>query len=121
VVIDGNGTDGAGTAALGLSRLELHDRRTGPRHTLVLTGELDVASASALDATLHEICTDATDALALDLSALTFMDSSGLRLVLLARDLCQRHGCEFMLIPGPAQVQRLFEVTGLIEQLPFVA
>lgn len=47
------------------------------------------------------------------------MDSTGLRAILLAEDLCERHDCELVVIPGPAQVQRLFEVTGLSGRLPF--
>jgi anti-anti-sigma factor len=94
---------------------------SGARHTLVLTGELDMAWAPALDATLQRICTPLTEAITLDLSQLTFMDSTGLRAVLLAKELCEQHDCEFMLVPGPPQVQRLFEVTGLLERLPFQA
>ncbi len=108
-------------ATLAVPHFELRDESVGARHTLVLIGELDMASAPALDAALRGICSNATEAVALDLSSLTFMDSTGLRVMLLAKDLCQRHGCEFQLIRGPAQVQRLFEITGLLEQLPFRA
>jgi anti-anti-sigma factor len=100
---------------------ELHDEGDGATHTLVLIGELDMASAPVLDQAVRRICTDATEAVMLDLGGLTFMDSTGLRVVLVAKELCERHGCEFQLVRGPAQVQRLFEVTGLIEQLPFRA
>lgn len=88
-------------------------------HTLVLVGELDVAAALELEASI--LGYDGSAELTLDLSRLTFMGSSGLRLILLARDVCKVRGTTFALIPGPAQVQRVFEVTDLLDRLPFQA
>jgi anti-sigma B factor antagonist len=122
VAIDsGSRTGDAGEATLAAAQFELHEEGSGTSHTLVLIGELDMASAPTLETALRRICTDATEAVALDLSRLTFMDSTGLRVMLVSKDLCERHHCELQMIPGPAQVQRLFEVTGLLEQLPFRA
>jgi anti-sigma B factor antagonist len=118
VAIDSYRTEGT-QPTVAAPQLELLDESVGARHTLALIGELDMASAPALDAALRRICTDGTEAVALDLSRLMFMDSTGLRVMLVAKELCERHGCEFQLVRGPAQVQRVFEVTGLIEQLPF--
>jgi anti-sigma B factor antagonist len=109
----------AGDAVDGAAQLELRDEADGPRHVLALSGELDMASSPALDEAVRGICTDSAEALTIDLSRLTFMDSTGLRVVLLAKELCERHRCEFLVIPGPAQIQRLFEVTGILERLPF--
>ncbi len=108
-----------GDAFDGAPQLELRDDADGPRHVLVLGGELDMASSPALEDAVRGICTDSTEALTVDLSGLTFMDSTGLRVVLLAKELCERHRCQFLVIPGPAQIQRLFEVTGILERLPF--
>jgi anti-anti-sigma regulatory factor len=47
------------------------------------------------------------------------MDSTGLRTVLLAKELCDSHGFELSLVPGPPKVQRLFELTALLDVLPF--
>src|SRR5436190_15281786 len=87
--------------------------------TLALSGELDVASFWLLDHPLLQIEADGATSFTLDLAGLTFIDSSGIRAVLAARALCAAHGCEFRLIPGPARVQRAFEVSGLIDHLPF--
>ncbi len=119
VTIDDGQAKHADAAALGAPQLELQDHGSGAQHTLVLTGELDMAWSSVLDAAVRKVCTEQTETVALDLRKLTFMDSSGLRAVLLAQELCEQHGCEFLLIPGPPQIQRLFEVTGLLERLPF--
>jgi anti-sigma B factor antagonist len=98
---------------------EVQDVVSDGRHRLVLTGELDLAPAAELEATLLRLCSEGTKAIAIDLSKLRFMGSIGLRLILLARELCEEHGYEFRLIAGPANIQRVFEMTGLLDVLPF--
>jgi stage II sporulation protein AA (anti-sigma F factor antagonist) len=91
------------------------------RHRLILTGELDLAPAAELEAMLLRLCADGTKEIALDLRKLSFMGSTGLRVVLLAKELCEQHGYEFLVIPGPRNIQRMFELTGLLDVLPFQA
>jgi anti-sigma B factor antagonist len=87
-------------------------------HTLVLSGELDMTPAAALQAVIVS-CVQSKPGLTLDLRQLTFIDSTGLHLVLFAQQLCQDKGAEFALIPGPRQVQRVFELAALVDRLPF--
>jgi anti-sigma B factor antagonist len=87
--------------------------------TLVLAGELDLASRPLLDAAIARLEREGASALTLDLRDVTFMDSTGLHGVLLAKAACERSGGRFMLVRGSAQVQRLFELSGLIDELPF--
>jgi anti-sigma B factor antagonist len=89
------------------------------QHTLVMTGEVGLASRVVLDAALAHICTDPTTAVVLDMRKVTFIDSCGIQAVLTAEALCKQHGCEFTLIPGQPQVQRVFEISGLLHHLPF--
>src|SRR5437879_79441 len=70
------------------------------RRTLVLSGELDLASSWLLDCPLRQIGADGTRSFTLDLSGVTFIDSTGIRAVLAARGLCAARDCEFMLVPG---------------------
>jgi anti-anti-sigma factor len=100
-------------------RLEVQDIVSGGRHRLRLVGELDIASAPALEATIEGICTASVRAITLDLRDLTFIDSSGLRAIISASKQCEKRASEFRLIPGQPQVQRLFELTGLLDRLPF--
>lgn len=102
----------------GESGFEVQDSVNGGRHTLILKGELDVLPAGELEAMLTRICVDGTTGIGLDLRNLTFMGSSGIRVVLLAKELCERHGYEFFVIPGPRNIQRLFELTGITDVLP---
>jgi anti-sigma B factor antagonist len=55
----------------------------------------------------------------LDLRNLTFIDSSGLHALVTGHQLCRAHGHELEVIPGPANVQRLFEIAGMNDILPF--
>ena len=88
------------------------------RHTLLLRGELDLATAPGLETPVLGLCREGVSAVELDLSRLTFMDSTGLRAVLRAQELCAEHGCDFLVIPGSGQVQRLLELTGTTDVLP---
>jgi anti-sigma B factor antagonist len=91
----------------------------GGRRTLALTGELDIASVEALQAAIERMCSDTTTSITLDLRGLTFIDSTGLAAIVLASKLCDTNGYEFALIRGASSTQRLFELTGLIDVLPF--
>ena len=55
----------------------------------------------------------------LDLSGLAFIDSAGLGAILQARTLCEEHRCGFCLIPGMRNIERLYELDGLIDKLPW--
>jgi anti-sigma B factor antagonist len=89
------------------------------RYTLVLRGELDLASAPALEAAVARLCANGASEVVLDLSGLAFLDSTGLRTILGSMSLCEEHLCNFWLIPGQRAIQRLFELAGLLERLPF--
>src|ERR1700722_9986214 len=101
------------------SELGIGVTRSDDRYTLLLTGELDLASAPAIEQLLPELCADGADEIVLDLSQLAFIDSTGLRTILTGMAICEKHICHFWLIPGTSAVQRVFELTGLGEKLPF--
>ena len=64
---------------------------------------------------------EATDAHAIvvDLSELTFMDSTGLQLLLKAYARSQADSNRLSLVRGPERVQRVFQMTGTERLLPF--
>jgi anti-sigma B factor antagonist len=90
-------------------------------HVLRLSGDLDLAGSPALESVLIHVCTHTANRVVLDLSELRFMDSTGIQAVLIAQELCRACGCGFLVVPGPTQVQRLFDITGLSRRLPFWA
>jgi anti-sigma B factor antagonist len=95
------------------------DRDTETSRVLILEGELDARSVPALEAAIGRCCADGPGALTIDLGKLSFIDSSGLWTILAAMRWCERQGHGFLLLPGPEAVQQVFEVTGLIDVLPF--
>jgi anti-anti-sigma factor len=101
------------------TRLGIDSIGSEGQRTLLLSGEVDLVTASQLEDAVLQACTEGANALALDLGALTFIDSRGLRAILETQKLCAEHKAEFVLTPGPRQIQRLFEVTGLLKALPF--
>jgi anti-sigma B factor antagonist len=101
-------------------QLEVHEHEAdGGQRTLALVGELDIASVPVLQRSVERMCTGATTSITLDLRGLTFIDSTGLAAIVLASKVCDTNGYGFALIRGAASTQRLFELTGLIDVLPF--
>lgn len=94
--------------------------RDGKTHLLKLSGELDLASYDALNDELHRI--EATDAstIVIDLSELAFLDAVGIRLLVEADARSRSDSNRLRLIVGGDHVQRVLQLCGLEESLPFV-
>jgi anti-sigma B factor antagonist len=89
-------------------------------HRLLVSGELDLATSPELERALTRLCLDGASEIEIDLRSVRFIDSTGLRTLLLAKDLCAEHGAEFFVIPSDNATQRkLFEVTRVTELLPW--
>jgi anti-sigma B factor antagonist len=98
--------------------LEISPTSTADATVLVLSGELDIASAPGLERVLDEFGASIPRRLVIDLTDVTFMDSTGLRALLLARQRADGDH-ELLLRPGPRQVQRVFELSGTLERFKF--
>jgi anti-sigma B factor antagonist len=94
---------------------------TGDVAVVALTGELDVAGSALLENELSRIIADHEPAgIVLDLSGLDFMDSTGLRLVVLADERAQAEGWSLTLVRGQPDVHRVFVITRMTDRLRFV-
>jgi anti-sigma B factor antagonist len=82
-------------------------------------GELDMATVGTVEQELRRLHEAGFRSIVLDLGGLTFMDSSGLHLVMRWAHEATRDGFEFELEPGPPAVQRLFELAAVTDGLPF--
>lgn len=89
-------------------------------HTLILTGELDGGSVLALEAELERLCDEGVSCITLDLRELTSIDAVGVAVIAFRSGLCQRRGCEFMLIRGSRSIDRVFEHAGVNGALQYV-
>jgi anti-sigma B factor antagonist len=97
-------------------------RRNGAFAVVAPTGELDLSGAAVLEIEIERLEQEpGLRVLVLDLRGLEFMDSSGLRLVVLTDRRAREAGRRFALVPGSDTVQRVFEITRMSERLDFVA
>jgi anti-anti-sigma factor len=88
--------------------------------TVALEGELDFETAFDVEMRLENAIHRSKEVV-VDLSALEFIDSTGIRTLLEAHRLAQRDGVRLRLLPGGPPIQRVFEVAGLLDELPFAA
>lgn len=95
----------------------VHPQRAAVR--VAPNGELDLFNAAVLQAQLDELRTAGFAHVVLDLRKLTFMDSSGVRLIFREDRRARSAGHRFSLIAGNPQVQRVLSVCGLMERLDF--
>ena len=94
------------------------ERRSETTTVLALRGELDFGTVGQVQARLGELRDQGTATL-LDLDDLTFMDSTGIRLVLTACEDAQRNGWSFRVTRGSERVQRVLEAAQVIDRLPY--
>lgn len=85
-----------------------------------LDGELDLASAAALEAQLERPEVSEAHGLVLELRALEFIDSTGLRTLFALYERARERGQQFAVTPGSEQVQRLLTITRVREHLRVV-
>jgi anti-sigma B factor antagonist len=102
--------------------LDYQTTRNGTIAVVAATGELDLSGATILEAELERLAAEPDlGTIVLDLRGVEFMDSSGLRLVVLADMRAREAGRRFALVRGPETVHRVFEITRMSERLDFVA
>lgn len=99
--------------------LDISSERDGERYVITLTGELDLAGVDRVTQELLQA--EATDVseVVLDLEELTFIDSSGIAVILAADARSRADGERLRLNGGSAHVRRVFELSGLTDRLPF--
>ncbi len=85
-----------------------------------LEGELDIATAPRADEELRAAEESGPQMLAADLAGLSFMDSTGLRLIVAAAGRAHEAGRRFVIVRGPEAVHRVLELTGVDAQLEVV-
>ena len=110
--------------------LELSTRALGDRALVTVVGEVDLETASRLgDHTLAAL-RDVSPHLALDLSGVTFMDSTGLKVLLAVQRRADLAGGSLALVGPTRTVRRILTLTGLdqtfavhdsVDELPAVS
>ena len=98
-------------------RLAVRSYRQGDAHTIELVGELDIEGSPLARRAVSDALEGAAHRIVLDLAGLTFMDSSGVHMIVEAqRRLGDAHR-ELVIARSPRQVLRVLELCGLTRVL----
>jgi anti-sigma B factor antagonist len=87
---------------------------------LTLRGELDLSTVGKVEQELRKAESGEAPTVVLDMSTLTFLDSTGLRAVVTADERLRDKGRRLVIVRGPESVHRVFTITRLEERLQIV-
>ena len=87
------------------------------RILVVPHGEIDLATVDQIRSRLVELEGAGFEQIVLDLRHVTFLDSTGLRLIL---EEVRNDRLGFAVIAGDYAIQRVFEISGLLDVIPFI-
>lgn len=93
--------------------IDLQVERNGGSATVRVGGEIDLTSAPRLDDEVTGLIEDSVTTLTIGLAGVSFMDSTGLRVLLKASKLLESSGGTLVLGEPSDPVRRLLEVSGL--------
>jgi anti-sigma B factor antagonist len=84
-----------------------------------VVGELDFGVAPQVVAAVDELLDAGFARIVIDLRDLSFLDSAGVHTLVSARRSADRRGSALSVVPGPREVQRVFELTATDSLLAF--
>ena len=85
-----------------------------------LKGEFDLAGVAAFETAFEREAFRMGEPVVVDMRGLSFIDSSGLRAVLMADHRLRSEGRRFILVRGPERVAKVLELTGVDHRLELV-
>ena len=88
------------------------------RYVISVSGEVDLATSPELDGAIISALDSGTAGLAIDLSNVTFMDSSGLGVIVRGLKRCREADIELDLVITNERVLKVFGITGLDQVIP---
>jgi anti-sigma B factor antagonist len=86
-----------------------------------LTGDLDLSTAKRAEQAIEDAERTGAPMVVIDLRGLSFMDSTGLRVLVSADKRARRANRRAVIVQGPSAVRRVFEITRLDERLDIVS
>ena len=100
---------------------EVRRESAGGVHRLVPTGELDIATTPILTQAFEDVFREGDTAMiVLDLSELSFMDSTGIALLLRMNDAC-KEADRLRIVNGTPTVVKVLDITGVRPRLPIIS
>lgn len=100
--------------------LKVETSREAGGYVITAIGELDMSTAEALDTEVRAAEASDAERIVIDLSRVTFMDSTGLQLLLQAQARSRADSDRLRLVRGPPRVHRVFVLTNTDRVLPFL-
>jgi anti-anti-sigma factor len=94
--------------------------RQGPAAQLVIVGEIDLSTCTEIVDAVERLAEHGCTELKIDLRNVSFMDSSGLRALLLIHRQFADEGRQLTIVPATEPVMTVFRLTGADTRLPFV-
>ncbi len=88
------------------------------QYVISVSGEVDLATSPELDSAIIAALASGASALAVDLSNVTFMDSSGLGVIVRGLKRCREADIELDLVITNERVLKVFGITGLDQVIP---
>jgi anti-anti-sigma factor len=102
------------------TKFEIAERSQGSALVLSVTGELDMYTVQVLSDHVERQLSNGLEGLVIDLSALAFMDSSGLRLLIELHDRSRQERWKLTLVsPRGDAAAMVLRATGADTALPF--
>ncbi len=94
--------------------MEITITQDGNKATLALKGKLSVATSPDLDAAIHNLPIETTQ-FVLDLPALDYISSAGLRVLVSTEKLANQRDGSMLLLHPNEEVNEVFDMTGLTD------
>jgi anti-sigma B factor antagonist len=88
------------------------------RYVITVSGEVDLASSPELDAAVIAAIESGSSSLVIDLTDVSFMDSSGLGVIVRGLKRCREADKDLDLVITNERVLKVFGITGLDQVIP---
>jgi len=98
--------------------LSIKMEQAGQSSTLFLQGEVDAFTAAELKKALLPLAEQEKHVITLDLRNVSYMDSTGIGVLIAALKTGKQQGSEMRLTNVPQRIERLFRITGLHHLVP---
>jgi len=95
------------------AELDVTVRNQDGTAVVAVAGEIDVYTSPLLQERLVEVLKDGSSSIVLDLSAVTFLDSTGLGVLTTGLKRCRSADGDLVLVTAQPNVLKVLEITGL--------
>ncbi len=98
--------------------LRLRTKQVEGTEIVEVSGELEMHAAPELRAELQRVCAGEKPSVLIDLSQVSFIDSTGIGVLVGGLKRAREAGGALVLVCPVPRLRRIFEITGLLQALP---